>query len=86
MVAQRENRFDFAEIMNGQKIFLAKLSQGAIGEENAYLLGTLLVSKFHQLALARQDMRAADRQPFYLYIDEFHNFVTPLVAAITSAP
>ena len=84
MVAQRENRFDFAEIMNGQKIFLAKLSQGAIGEENAYLLGTLLVSKFHQLALARQDMRAVDRQPFYLYIDEFHNFVTPSMVSILS--
>ncbi len=84
MVAQKENRLDFAEIMNGRKIFLAKLAQGGIGEENSFLLGSLIVSKFHQLALARQEMRAADRRPFYLYIDEFHNFVTPSMASILS--
>jgi len=82
MVAQKENKLDFAEIMNGRKIFLAKLAHGGIGEENAYLLGTLLVAKFHQLAMARQEMKAADRRPFYLFIDEFQNFVTPSMASI----
>lgn len=84
MVAQRENRLDFGAIMNGGKIFLAKLSQGAIGEENAYLLGSLLVSKFYQVALTRQERAEAERRPFYLYIDEFHNFVTPSMAQILS--
>ncbi|MBI3735917.1 ATP-binding protein, partial [Candidatus Sumerlaeota bacterium] len=84
MVGQKENKLDFADIMNSGKIFLAKLSQGAIGEENAYLLGSLLVSKFHQLTLARQEQREADRRPFYLYVDEFHNFVTPSMASILS--
>jgi hypothetical protein len=54
MVTQKENRLDFAEIMNRGKIFLAKLSQGQIGNENAYLLGGFMVSKFQQLAMARQ--------------------------------
>ena len=84
MVAQRENRFDLGAVMNEGKIFLAKLSQGAIGEENAYLLGTLLVSKFQQLAMSRQQTAVAQRRNFYLYIDEFHNFVTPSMAAILS--
>jgi hypothetical protein len=84
MVAQRENRIDFARIMNEGKILLAKLAQGAIGEENAYLLGALLVSKFHQLALSRQELAAATRRPFYLYIDEFHHFATPSMAAVLS--
>ncbi len=84
MVAQRENRLDFARIMNEGKIFLAKLAQGAIGEENAYLMGALLVSKFHQLALSRQELAAATRRPFYLYIDEFHHFSTPSMAAVLS--
>lgn len=84
MVAQREG-LDFASIMNGGKIFLAKLAHGAIGEENSYLLGALLVTKFHQLAMGRQDMAAAGRRPFTLYIDEFHHFVTPSVASILSA-
>ncbi len=84
MVAQKKNRFDLGAVMNEGKIFLAKLSQGAIGEENAYLLGTLLVSKFHQLAMSRQQTAAAERRDFHLYIDEFHNFVTPSMAAILS--
>jgi predicted DNA-binding transcriptional regulator AlpA len=84
MVAQKKNSFDLGAIMNEGKIFLAKLSQGAIGEENAYLLGTLLVSKFQQLAMSRQQTAAALRRNFYLYIDEFHNFVTPSMAAILS--
>ncbi len=84
MVAQKENRLDLGTIMNERKIFLAKLAQGTIGEENAYLLGTLLVSKFQQTAMSRQQMAAAARKDFYLYIDEFHNFVTPSMAAILS--
>src|ERR1035438_3763182 len=54
MVSQSTNRLDFARIMDGGHIFLAKLSQGLLGKENAFLLGTLLVSKFQQLAMARQ--------------------------------
>lgn len=84
MVAQREG-LDFASMMNDGKIFLAKLAHGAIGEENSYLLGALLVTKFHQLAMGRQEMAAAGRRPFTLYIDEFHNFVTPSVGSILSA-
>jgi hypothetical protein len=84
IVAQKKNTFDLGAIMNEGKIFLAKLSQGAIGEENAYLLGTLLVSKFQQLAMSRQQTAADLRRNFYLYIDEFQNFVTPSMAAILS--
>jgi predicted DNA-binding transcriptional regulator AlpA len=84
IVSQKENRLDFAAMMNDRRIFLAKLSQGLIGEENSYLLGSLLVSKFNQIAMSRQELRASDRAPFYLYIDEFHNFVSPSLAAILS--
>jgi uncharacterized protein DUF87 len=84
MVGQKENRLDVGAIMNDGKILFAKLAQGAIGEENAYLLGTLLVSKLHQLAMGRQQIAASARRNFYLYIDEFHNFVTPSLAAILS--
>jgi hypothetical protein len=84
MVSQKENKLDFREIMDERKIFLAKLSQGAIGEVNAYLLGALLVSKFHQVAMSRQEVAVSERPPFYLYIDEFQNFVTPSMASVLS--
>jgi hypothetical protein len=84
MVSQRKSKLDFGAMMNEGKIFLARLSQGAIGEENAYLLGTLLVSKFHQMAISRQAMQESLRRNFYLYIDEFHNFITPSMSDILS--
>jgi hypothetical protein len=82
MVSQKENKLSLSSVMNEGKIFLGKLAQGAIGEENAHLLGTFLVSKFHQAALSRQEIPEDKRQPFYLYIDEFHNFITPSMASI----
>jgi hypothetical protein len=84
MVAQRKSTLDLGAVMNEGKIFLAKLSQGAIGEENAYLFGSLLVSKFQQLAMSRQELGESERRHFYLYIDEFHHFITPSLANILS--
>jgi hypothetical protein len=82
MVTQKENRLDFSWIMNEGKIFLAKLAQGAIGEENAYLLGSFVVSKFQQTAMSRQEVGVTKRRHFWLYIDECHNFITPSMAQI----
>jgi hypothetical protein len=82
MMVQPSNRLDFASIMNDGKILLVKLAQGAIGEENAALLGTLFVAKIHQLALGRQSIAEADRRPFYVYLDEFQHFVTPSMSTL----
>jgi hypothetical protein len=82
MVSQPTNRLDFADILDTGKIFLAKLPQGQIGKENSFLLGSLLVSKFHQLAMSRQRMSQELRRDFWCYIDEFHYFITPSMAEI----
>ncbi|MEO0514827.1 MAG: TraM recognition domain-containing protein [Planctomycetota bacterium] len=84
MVGHGANRLDMAGMMDAGKIFLARIPQGAIGEENAHLLGTLLVSGFQRAALTRQSVAAAERKPFNLFIDEFHHFVTPSMAQILS--
>ncbi len=84
MVSQRENKLDFANILDTGKIFLAKLPLGQMGKENAFLLGSLLVAKFQQLAMSRQAQRAESRRPFWLYVDEFQNFITPSMAEILS--
>jgi hypothetical protein len=82
MVSQRDNRLDFGQIMDTGKIFLAKLPEGIVGKENSYLLGSLLIAKFHQLATARQEQEESLRRDFWLYIDEFPNFITPSMAQI----
>ena len=82
MVSQRDNKLDFADIMDSGKIFLAKLPEGLNGAENVYLLGSLLVSKFQQTAMTRQNQLAADRKDFWLYVDEFDHFISPSMASI----
>lgn len=82
IVCQKENKINFREIMDNRKVLLIKLSQGAIGEENSYLLGTLLVSKLYQTALSRQDTK--NRPFFALYLDEFHHFITPSMESFLS--
>ena len=82
MVSQKKNNLNFSAIINERKILLAKLPKGLLGEHNSYLLGTLLVSKLQQTAMSLQRMREEDRPYFWLYIDEFHNFITPSMAEI----
>ena len=84
MVGQQQNKLDFADIMDSGKIFLARLPEGC-GEENSYLLGSLMVSKFQQLAMARQSQQVALRKQFWLYIDEFDHFITPSMAKILTS-
>ena len=84
MVSQPENRLDFAQIMDSGKIFLAKLPEGLLGRENSYLLGTLMVSKFQQIAMSRQAQQIAARRDYWIYADEFANFITPRMAEILS--
>jgi hypothetical protein len=80
MVAQRTNRLDFGDILDSGKIFLAKLSQGALGKDNSHLLGSLFVAKFQQTAMSRQRQAADSRRDFWLYLDEFQDFMTPSMA------
>mgnify|MGYP001199456095 CR=1 FL=1 len=82
IVCQKETKLNFRQIMDDKKVLLIKLSQGLIGEENAYLLGTLLVSRLYQTALSRQD--SSDRPYFWLYLDEFQHFITPSMESILS--
>ncbi len=81
MVSQKTG-LDFESILNENKILFVKLPQGLIGKENSYLLGSLILSKLHQAAFARQARQ--NRPPFFIYLDEFHNFITPSIKEMLS--
>ena len=82
MVSQQENKIDFADILDNSRILLVKLPQGQIGRENANLLGSIFVSKIQQMAMSRQRMKESERRDFWVYLDEFHSFITPSMAEI----
>jgi hypothetical protein len=84
IVGQKENTFDLREVMDEGKILLVNLAKGKIGEENCSLLGAMLVTKIWLASLSRADTPGKKRKPFYLYVDEIHNFLTLSFADILS--
>jgi len=84
IVGQAKGTFDFAEAINTQKIILVDLSTGKIGEDNAELIGSFIITKLQIAAMARSKLNPEDRKDFYLYVDEFQNFATGAFATILS--
>ena len=84
ILGQTKSSFDFRDIMDNKKILICNLSKGMIGEINAFLLGMVIVSKIAMGAFSRQDMLESERIPFFLYVDEFQNFITDVFATILS--
>ena len=84
IIGQARSAFNFREIMDEGKILLVNLSKGKTGDVNANLLGLIIVSKLQMAAFGRADMAEEDRKDFFLYIDEFQNFITPSIATILS--
>lgn len=84
IVWQTKSAFDIGDIMNTQKLLLVSLSKWVIGDLNSNLLGLILVSKIQIAAMRRQNMAKEDRKDFFLYIDEFQNYVTDSIESILS--
>ncbi len=84
IIGQQRSSFDFRKIMDEGKILLVNLAKGKTGDVNANLLGLILVSKLQMAAFTRADIPEDQRKDFYLYIDEFQNFITPSIATILS--
>lgn len=84
IVGQAKSSFNFRDVMDQRKILLVNLAKGKIGEINAKLIGLILVSKIQMAALSRADTPEDERQDFYLYVDEFQNFITDAFSSILS--
>ncbi len=84
IIGQSHSGFNFREIMDKKKILLVNLAKGLVGEINSNLLGLIIVSKLQMTALERASMPEDQRNDFYLYIDEFQNFITESIATILS--
>jgi len=81
---QPRTKLNLRKAMDEGKIILVNLSKGRIGEDNANMIGSLLVTKFQIDAMSRADIPVHERRDFYLYIDEFQNFASKSFATILS--
>lgn len=84
ILGQARSGFDIREVMDEGKILIVNLAKGRIGEDNCSLLGGMLVSSMMLSAMSRANVPESERRPFYLYVDEVHNFLTPAFAEILS--
>jgi len=84
LLGQVRRKIDARFMMDNRRIFIANLAKGMLGEDKANLLGSMLVSSFQLAAMGRADIAEGDRQDFYLYVDEFHNFTSDNFASILS--
>ena len=84
IIAQPKSSFNIRQIMDEKKILIVNLTRGIVGEDNAAILGSLLVTKIQLAAMSRADTPVEMRHPFYLYVDEFQNFATDSFATILS--
>ena len=84
IIGQPQSAFDFREVMDNKKILLINLAKGKTGEVNSALLGLIIVAKLQMAAMTRAELSEDQRSDFYLYIDEFQNFVTDSIATILS--
>lgn len=87
IISQSTSSFDIRDMMDKKKILLINLSKGRIGEQNAALLGGMLITKIYLAAMSRADISAATLESlpsFYFYVDEFQSFASDSFADILS--
>ena len=76
--------FSIDDVMNEGRILLANLSQGRLGEDNATLLGAMLITNFQLAAMRRVRAPDGQRRDYFLFVDEFQNFATRSFVEILS--
>jgi hypothetical protein len=84
IIGQTKSAFDFFDVMQEGKILLMNLSKGTVGEINSKLLGLIIVQKLQMAAMKRQNIPKEQRRDFFLYIDEFQNYITESIESILS--
>lgn len=87
IIGQEKSTFDFRKVMDEKKIVIINLSKGRMGEANANLLGSMIITKIYLAAMSRADRSEDDLAAlpnFYLYVDEFQNFANESFADILS--
>jgi hypothetical protein len=84
VIGQPKPAFNLFDAMQEKKIILCNLSKGLAGEVNSQLIGRMLTMQIKIAALKRASIAQEDRVPFFLYIDEFQNYVSKSIESVLS--
>lgn len=75
IITSTKGNINFRKLIDDGKILLVKMDKGLIGADNVSILGQMLVSSIVLAAMSRANVDKSNRKPFYLFIDEFQNFI-----------
>lgn len=78
------NNIDMEDIIENGKILLVNLQPSEVlTEENARLIGTLLLNELWEVGMRRKRPKSGKPlSSFYVFIDEFQKFLTPDISAM----
>ena len=83
-LCEPRERLRFRSIMDGGSILIVNLAKGRLGSDISNIMGGLITSSIMHAAFTRHDLPEAERRPFFLYVDEFHNLTTKSFAGLLS--
>ncbi|MDP1798584.1 MAG: type IV secretion system DNA-binding domain-containing protein [Planctomycetaceae bacterium] len=84
IVTTRRAGLNLRQVMDRGQVLVINLSRGKLGQDNATLLGSLLLTALEQAALSRADLSPDLRLDHSLFLDEFQTLVTPSTAIMLS--
>jgi hypothetical protein len=70
VLAQSAPKWDMREVLSQGRVVIVSLSPGVIGSPASRLLAALVIHELFQAVQARARVPAAERHPFYVYVDE----------------
>jgi hypothetical protein len=84
VIGQPKSGFNFFDAMNQKKIILCNLSKWLTWEINSQLIWRMFASQIKLSALKRASIVEDQRVPFFLYVDEFQNYVSQSFESVLS--
>lgn len=84
IIGKAKSTVNLQQIMDEGKILILNLSQGKLGEDNASLLGAMIITQIQLSSMNRSFQKEEERRDFFLYVDEFQNFATASFIKILS--
>lgn len=75
LLCQPHSKVDLRTVVDTGQILLADLNVGRWGQTAAALVGSFLVARLWQAVLGRSRIPEDQRRDFFLYVDEFQNFL-----------
>ena len=76
ILVENTQQLSIGTILNESKILLVNLSKGTLGADSSHLLGSLLLNSISSAGFQRVKIPEKERKPFFIFIDEFHNYTT----------